>query len=164
MIRCSPKMQPQRITKKLVKSENVTVVTADLCTVGNFRCAHSTPLPTAISKSLKLSVSSWSRSEKSLIHFSPPSGLPQSIPGVFVISPHGGPTTINALISNNGIRLQTRSQLTPVFPTTTSIISILAVRFTSLSRIPMTGMTPSPIRTFITTQIRSIPTENFMAV
>lgn len=78
--------------------------------------------------------------------------------------PHGGPTTINALISNNGIRLQTRSQLTPVFPTTTSINSILAVRFTSLSRIPMIGMTPSPIRTFITTQIRSIPTEIFMAV
>lgn len=88
----------------------------------------------------------------------------QSLPGVSVISPHGGPTTINALISNNGIRLQTRSQLTPVFPTTTSINSILAVRFTSLSRIPMIGMTPSPIRTFITTQIRSIPTEIFMAV
>lgn len=82
----------------------------------------------------------------------------------FVISPHGGPTTINALISNNGIRLQTRSQLTPVFPTTTSINSILAVRFASLSRIPMTGMTPSPIQTFITTEIRSIPTEIFMAV
>lgn len=124
----------------------------------------STPLPLVIPKFLKLSVSSWSRSEKSLIHFSPPNGLPQSIPGVFVISPHGDPTTINALISNNGIRLQTRSQLTPVFPTTTSINSILAVRFTSLSRIPMTGMTPSPFRTFITTEIRSIPTEIFMAV
>ncbi len=78
--------------------------------------------------------------------------------------PHGGPTTINALISNNGIRLQTRSQLTLVFPTTTSINSILAVRFTSLFQIPMIGMTPSLIRTFITTQIRSIPTEIFMAV
>lgn len=99
-----------------------------------------------------------------MIYFSPPNGMPQSIPGVFVISPYGGPTTINALISNNGIRLQTRSQLTPVFPTTTSINSILAVRFASLFRIPMTGMTPSPIRTFITTQIRSIPTEIFMAV
>lgn len=99
-----------------------------------------------------------------MIHFSPPNGMLQSLPGVSVISPHGGPTTINALISNNGIRLQTRSQLTPVFPTTTSINSILAVRFTSLSRIPMIGMTPSPIRTFITTQIRSIPTEIFMAV
>lgn len=96
-----------------------------------------------------------------MIHFSPPNGWPQSIPGVFVISPHGGPTTINALISNNGIRLQTRRQLTPVFPTTTSIDSILAVRFASLSRISMTGMTPSPIRTFITTEI---PTEIFMAV
>lgn len=99
-----------------------------------------------------------------MIHFSPPNGLPQSIPGVFVISPHDGPTTINALISVNGIRLQTRNQLTPVFLTTTSINSILAVRFTSLPRIPMIGMTPSPIRTFITTQIRSIPTEIFMAV
>lgn len=96
-----------------------------------------------------------------MIHFSPPNGWPQSIPGVFVISPHGGPTTINALISNNGIRLQTRSQSTPVFPTTTSIDLILAVRFASLSRISMTGMTPSPIRTFITTEI---PTEIFMAV
>lgn len=35
-----------------------------------------------------------------MIYFSPPNGLPQSIPGVFVISPYGGPTTINALISN----------------------------------------------------------------
>lgn len=99
-----------------------------------------------------------------MIHFSPPNGLLQSLPGVFVISPHGGPTTINALISNNGIRLQTQSQLTLVFPTTTSINSILEVRFTSLFRIPMIGMTPSPIRTFIMTQIRSIPTEIFMAV
>ena len=99
-----------------------------------------------------------------MIHYSPPNGFPLSIPGVFVISPHGDPTTINALISNNGIRLQTRSQLTQVFPTTTSINSILAVRFTSLFRIPMTGMTPSPFRTFITTEIRSIPTEIFMAV
>lgn len=72
--------------------------------------------------------------------------------------------TINASNPTNGFRLQTRSQLTSVFPTTTSINSILAVRFTSLSRIPMIGMTPSPIRTFITTQIRSIPTEIFMAV
>lgn len=51
-----------------------------------------------------------------MIHFSPPNGLPQSIPGVFVISPHGGPTTINALISVNGIRLQTRNQLNSGLP------------------------------------------------
>lgn len=104
------------------------------------------------------------QSEKSLILFSPCNGSLQSISVVFVISPHGGPTTINALISTNGIRLQTRSRLTSVFSTTTSINSIRAVRFTSLSRIPMIGITPSPIRTFITTQIRSIPTEIFMAV
>lgn len=99
-----------------------------------------------------------------MIYFSPPNGTPQSIPGVFVISPYGGPTTFNALISNNGIRLETRSQLTPVFPTTTSINSILAVRFTTLSRFPMTGKTPSQIRSFIKGQIYSIPTEIFMEV
>lgn len=124
----------------------------------------STPLPLVISKFLKLSVSSWLRSEKSLILFSPRNGSLQSILVVFVIRDRGGMTTINDSIFTKGIRLQTRSQLTPVFPTTTSINSILAVRFTSLSRIPMIGMTPSPIRTFITTQIRSIPTEIFMAV
>lgn len=99
-----------------------------------------------------------------MIHFSPPNGMLQSLPGVSVISPHGGPTTINALISNNGIRLQTRSQLTSVFPTTTSINSILAVRFTTLSRFPMTGKTASQIRSFIKGQIYSIPTEIFMEV
>lgn len=99
-----------------------------------------------------------------MILFSPSNAFLQSILSIFVITSHGGPTTINTLISNNGIRLQTRSQLTPAFPTTTSINSILAVRFTSFFRIPMTGMIPSPIQTFITAQIRSIPTEIFMAV
>lgn len=72
--------------------------------------------------------------------------------------------TINASNPTNGFRLQTRSQLTSVFPTTTSINSILAVRFTTLSRFPMTGKTPSQIRSFIKGQIYSIPTEIFMEV
>ena len=99
-----------------------------------------------------------------MIHFSPPNGLLQRIPGVVVIRIRGVSMTINASNPTNGIRLQTRSQSAPVLLTTTSINSIHAVRFTTLSRFPMTGKTPSQIRSFIKGQIYSIPTEIFMAI